>query len=111
MLTPLVVGRGTIAARPSVFTSDAVDVTIKRQIEIEAGLFAIANHIEAGVRLVIYGGNHGIALHFGDIIAPKIFQTLGGIFQPGREGIATDDTGTQWLLLHLLLSLARLCAI
>ena len=80
MLAPLVVGRGTVAARPGVFTGDAVDIAIKRQIKIEARLFAVANHIESGIGLVIDGGNHGIALHFGDVVTPKIFQMLGGVF-------------------------------
>ena len=74
MPTPLVMSRGTEASGRCRFEVDAFYVAVKREIEVEAGLFAVGDHIQACTHLVAEGRDDGIVLDFGDIIGSECVQ-------------------------------------
>ena len=65
MFPALVMRRWTKAPWGSGFQLQAMEMTIKRQIEIEAGLLAIRDHIQSGGHLIMHRRDHGVILHFG----------------------------------------------
>jgi hypothetical protein len=100
MLATLVVGGRPIAARTGVLASDTFDVSIERQIEVEAGLFAVSNDIESGSQLIL-DGNHGcVTLELRNIVSSEVRKVFGCVFEPCGEGITTDDRRTQGIRLH-----------
>jgi hypothetical protein len=52
----LIVGRRTETPGRRGFEINALDVAVERQVEIEPGLFAIRDDVEAGGQLVMLGG-------------------------------------------------------
>jgi hypothetical protein len=96
----LIVRRRTEAARRGRFEFDALQEAVKGQIEIEAGLFAVGDDIQAGVGLITNRNAHGVVDHFGAIGFAKLIEMLDGKFQPAGKWIAPDDCCAQWTRSH-----------
>jgi hypothetical protein len=96
----LVVGGRAEAAAGLGFAVDAVDVAIEAEVEVEAGLFAVGDDIEAGAGLVMEGGDDGVVLEFGEVVGSKFGKVGGGEFEPGRERVGADDGGAKGDGLH-----------
>ncbi len=68
MFAALVVsGRAEAAVRAG-FHGDARQEAVERQIEIEPGLFSIADHVETGGDLVMHRGRNCVVQQFGDLV-------------------------------------------
>jgi len=87
----LIVGGRTEATRRRGFEFDAFDETIERQIEIEPRLFAVGDHVKAGVELVAHGDGDGVVDQFRAVCAAEAVEVLAGKFQPRRKRVAADD--------------------
>ena len=73
VLAALVVGGRSKLPRRCGLEFDPLDVTIKREIEIEPCLLPISNDIKAGLDLIAHGGNDRIILNLAHIGAAEDF--------------------------------------
>ena len=105
VFSALVVGGRAEAPRRGGFEFDALDVAIEREVEIEAGLFAIGDDIEAGGELVVERGDDGIVLDLGAVGGTEAVEVGGGEFEPRGKRVAADDGGAEWIGLHVILLL------
>ena len=96
----LVVGGRTESPWGRGFELDALDVAVKREIEIEAGLLAIGDDIQPCGQLVVKRGDDGIVLNLCAVGRAEFFEVGGGEFKPGGKRIAADDGGAEWIGLH-----------
>lgn len=95
VFSSLIVGRGAEAARGGGFQVDAFDVPVEREVEVEAGLFAIGDDVETGRELVVERGDDRVVLGLRKIVGTEAIELLSGQFKPPREGVGTDDRCSQ----------------
>ena len=79
------------------------EVTVKGKVEVEAGLFAIGNHVQTCSDLIVYRSNDGVFDHFFNVYRAKFFQMVGCKFQPAREWITAHYIGANRYRLHELM--------
>jgi hypothetical protein len=96
----LVMGGGAEATLGRGFELDAIEETVEGKVEIEAGLFAIGDDIEAGFELVMDGDGDGVVDGFIAIGVTELVEVKGGELEPAGQGIASDDGGAKWARLH-----------
>src|SRR5260221_3250742 len=100
MLAALVVRGRTKTPRRNGLNRDAGKKTVEREVEIEAGLLAIGDHVEAGGHLVVHGDSDGVIEQFRQIVGAKFIEATRCEFEPARKGITADDRGAQGALFH-----------
>src|SRR5581483_11705365 len=96
----LIVGRRSEPARRRAFQLDAFDVSVKGEIEVQAGLLAIGDDVESGGQLVMQCGNHRVILKFGAVSFAELVQMLTTKLQPARKRITADNAGAQRIFVH-----------
>ncbi len=62
IVAALVVGGGAEAPRRRACQFDAIEIAVERQIEIQPGLFAVGDDIQACAGLVVNRGDHRVLL-------------------------------------------------
>ncbi len=102
VLAALVVGGRTEAARGGGLQVDALEVAVEGEVEVEAGLFAVGDDVEAGANLILDRGAGGVVLHLFEVVGAELVELRGGKLEPGGEGVGADDGGSQWLGFHLV---------
>jgi len=70
---------------------DALEKSVKRQIEIEPRLLAVGDHVEAGLELVVNRNGDGVLDQFLAIGFAELVQILAGELQPAGKRITADD--------------------
>ena len=90
----LIVSGRTESAGGGGFEFDAGDEPVKGKVEIEAGLLAVGNDVKASGGLVVDGDAHGVVDKFLAILNAELIEVSAGEFQPAREGVAADDSGS-----------------
>src|SRR5258706_1569291 len=100
MFAALIVGRRSEAARRGTFQLDSFEETIERKIEIEAGLFAVGDYIQARFELVVDSGSNSIVDEFPAIVSAKLIEMIAREFEPPWERIAADDRRAQRMVFH-----------
>ncbi len=100
MSAALVVGRGAEASGGCAFQVDALEKPIEGQIEVQAGLFTIGDHIETGRDLVVQGDGDGIIDEFCAVGGSEFVEGAAGKLEPSREGVAADNGGAQGSFFH-----------
>jgi hypothetical protein len=73
---------------------DPFDETVKREIEINPGLLAIGDDVQAGRHLIVDRSDDGVVLQFGDIVGTEAIQILYGKLQPAWKGVRTYNRRT-----------------
>ena len=86
----LVVCRRTEAARWRRLQFDPFQETIEGQVEIEPGLFAIGDDVEAGLELVVNRDGDGVINQFLAVSLAEPLEVLAGQFQPAWKRVAAD---------------------
>ena len=105
MAAALVVRRRPVAPGRCRLEVDALDIAVERQIEVEASLLAIGDHVEPGAQLVAERGDDRVVLYLGDVVGTKRIQMCRGMLEPAREGIGTNNGRAQGLLFLLSVSI------
>jgi hypothetical protein len=100
MLPPLIVRGRTPQPWWCSFELESFKVSVEREIKIQAGLFAIGDHVHSRCELIVYRRDHRILLQFQDIGPSELIKMLAGEFQPCRERVAAYDRGAQRTWLH-----------
>src|SRR5688500_13309927 len=100
MFAALVVRRRSKLSRRCSLQFDSLEVTIEREIEVEAGLLAVRDDVQAGPNLIVQGCNHGVILNLADVRSAEGFEMLTRKFEPARERITADHGGAQGAGLH-----------
>lgn len=96
----LVVGGRAEASLGRGFELDALEVTIEGEIEIEAGLFAVGDDIEASLELIMNSDRDGVVYGFIAIGVTELVEVDRGELEPAGKRITSDDGGTKWARLH-----------
>jgi hypothetical protein len=90
MPSTLIVGWGSEPAEGLTLQIQALQETVKRQVEIQAGLLAIRDHIQPRVNLIPNRYRHRIVYQLRPISFTKPVEMSTGKLQPSRERIAAD---------------------
>ena len=98
--TPLVMGRRPPPTGRGRLEVDPLKVAVETQIEVQPGLLAIGDDVQAGCQLVLHGTGHRIGLKLCAVLGTKALEVLGGMLQPGRKRVTANDRGSQWALIH-----------
>ena len=93
MPAPLVVGGRAEPARRNGLQLDPFQKTVKGKIEIEPGLFAVGNDVQARVQLIVNRNRDRILDQFLAVRFPELVQVLAGELQPAGQRIAADHRG------------------
>jgi hypothetical protein len=91
VLAALVVGGGSEAAGGVGFEVDAFEVAVEREVEVEAGLLAVGDDVEAGAELVGERARDGVVLEFLEVGVAELVEVLGGELKPAGKRVAADD--------------------
>jgi len=67
VFTALIVSGWPEVARRRGFHLNALKVTVKGKIKIQARLLAVRHHVQTGGRLIVQRGDDGVILRLGDI--------------------------------------------
>ena len=67
----LVVRRRAEAAGRRGLSVDALEEAVEREVEVEARLLAVGDHVEPGGHLVVHGRDHRVVLHLGQVVGPE----------------------------------------
>src|SRR5262245_39320390 len=73
------------------FQLDPFEEAVKRQVEIEPGLFAVRDDVQSGGDLVVNRRYHRVFLQFSPIRRAELIEMLTGEFQPAGKGITADN--------------------
>jgi hypothetical protein len=93
VLAALVVRGRSEPSRRFRFQFDPFKETVEREIEIQAGLLAVSNHVQAGCDLIVKRRNDSVILQLGAVCRAEVVQMLAGKFEPTRKRVTTDDGG------------------
>ena len=93
MAAALVVGGWTESPRRGALQLDAGEEAVEREVEVEAGLLTVGDHVEAGGDLIVDGGDGGVVLQLGAIGRAELVEVLDGEEQPAGQRIAADHAG------------------
>ena len=96
----LVVGRRSEAPWWRALQLDAGEEAVEGEVEVEARLLAVGDHVEAGGDLVVDRGGDGVVLQLGAVSRPELAEVLDGVQQPAGQRIAADHRRAQSLLDH-----------
>ena len=91
----LVVGRRTEAPRRRALQLDAGEEAVERQVEVEARLLAVGDHVEPGSDLVVDRRDDGIVLQLGAVGRSELVEVVDGVQQPAGQRIAADHRRAQ----------------
>ena len=92
-------GRPPAAAR-LVLQLDALEERVEGQVEVEARLLAVGDHVEAGAHLVADRRRDGVARRLLEVVGPEVVDVLGRELEPARERVAADDRRADGLVRH-----------
>ena len=92
-------GRAPAAAR-LVLQLDPLEERVEREVEVEARLLAVGDHVEAGAHLVADRGRDGVARRLLEVVGPEVVDVLRHELEPARERVAADDRRADGLVRH-----------
>ena len=75
---------------------DPLQTTVEAEIEIEPRLLPVRDDVETGRDLVVHGRDDGVLLQLGDVVWAELVQSPCCVFEPAREGVASDHRRSQW---------------
>src|SRR5947209_10745068 len=92
-------GRPKTPSRPGLYR-DARKKAIEREVEIQAGLFAIGDDVETGANLVVHGDGNSVIEQLCQVVGAEFIEPARGEFEPARKRITADDRCAQRALFH-----------
>jgi hypothetical protein len=95
MFSALIVSGRSESAQRRAFQFDALEISVEGEIEIEARLLAIRDHIQAIGHLVVNGGDDGIFLKFRAVSLAELVKVGASEFEPTGKWVAPDDGGAE----------------
>ena len=101
VLSTLIVSGWTKPSRRRPFQFDSFKKAVEGQVEVEPRLLSVGDHVQPGGGLIRDGNTHGIVDEFFPIGLAKFRKVVAGKLKPARKGIASNDSGAQWMWLHI----------
>jgi hypothetical protein len=101
VLAALVVRWGAELAGRGGFKLNALDESVKGEIEIKPRLLAVGDDVETSIQLVAHCDRYGIVDQFRAIRFAKLSKVLNGELKPPGKWVAANDRGAQWVIFHL----------
>ena len=79
---------------------DAVEVAVEREVEVEARLLAVGDHVEARGDLVVHGADNCVLGQLVEIVAAELVEMGGCELEPPRQRVAPDHRRPERSLGH-----------
>jgi len=96
----LVVGRRAEPARDLLVELEPVEEGVEREVEVEAGLLAVGDHVDAGAQLVADRRPDRIANRLFAIVRAELVEVHARQLEPARERVAADHRRTDRFVRH-----------
>src|SRR5207302_2871756 len=100
MLPPLVVRRRTEPPPRLALGLDPVEGAVEREVEVEPGLLAVGDRVEARGHLVAHGAGDGVLDELRDVVRTEVAEVLARVLEPAGERIAADHRRPERPLVH-----------
>lgn len=96
----LVVRGRAEAAWRSGFEFDAFEESVEGKVEVQAGLLAVGDDVEAGVELIGDSDADGVIDEFGAVGFAELREVLDGELKPSGKRVTADDGGAERARIH-----------
>src|SRR5687768_18526161 len=100
MAPALVVRRGAEVATRLTLEFEAVQERVEREIEVEARLFPIGDHVEPGAELIPDRRPDRVASRLLAVIRAELVEVRSRQLQPAGKRVAADDSRPDRLVRH-----------
>ena len=74
---------------------DTLQAAVEAEVEVEARLLSVRDHVEPGGELVVDCDDDRVLLQLGDVVRAELVQSSRSVLEPAREGVAPDHRRAQ----------------